>query len=377
MEIANNMVDGRKIIHVDMDAFYVAVEVLDQPSLAGAPVIVGGRPDSRSVVCSASYEARKFGIRSGMACSVAKRLCPKAVFLSPHFDKYKEYSLRIHQIFRRYTDIIESVALDEAWLDVTVNPKNIPSATWIAELIKKQIRDELRLTCSAGVSYNKFLAKIASDEKKPDGLFVITPEDAPRFLLNMDVRKIPGVGKVTQKRLESLDVKVGSQLLAKSESFLVSHFGKMGKHLYCIIRGEDARPVHPCRERKSVSVENTFQSDLVYGKPLVKELETLVEDLIVRLEKHSAKGKTLTLKVKFSDFQLVARSVTKAGGFSSAGGILPIAMEKLKSVCCAEFSGKGVRLIGVGISNLFNGEAKQNKPVQLDFLHLLKAKPVV
>lgn len=211
--------DIRKIIHVDMDAFYAAVEVLDNPSLKGRPVIVGGNPASRSVVCSASYEARKFGIRSAMACSLAKRLCPGAVFIRPNFTRYREISRRIHEIFKRYTVHIETLALDEAWLDVTVNLQDIPSATQIAQMIKNKIRDELRLTCSAGVSYNKFLSKIASDEKKPDGLFVITPDDAPDFLKSMEVGKVSGVGKVTQKKLEALGIKYGNQLQEKMRIF--------------------------------------------------------------------------------------------------------------------------------------------------------------
>ena len=273
----------RKIIHIDMDAFYASVETLDNPFLKGLPVIVGGDPNSRSVVCSASYEARKFGVKSAMACSIAKRLCPNAVFLKPNFTRYKEISCKIHVIFQRYTVNIEALALDEAWLDVTANLQNIPSATRIAQKIKDEIRDELNLTCSAGVSYNKFLSKIASDEKKPDGLYIITPDAAPEFLKSMRVGKVPGVGNVTQKKLGNFGIEFGNQLEAKDESFLVKHFGKMGRHLFHMIRGRDFRPVCNQRVRKSISTENTFHTDLLYGEQILGELRIIVNALRERL----------------------------------------------------------------------------------------------
>ncbi|MBU3915164.1 DNA polymerase IV, partial [bacterium] len=226
----------RKIIHFDMDAFYASVEILDNPALRGLPVVVGGSPQSRSVVSAASYKAREFGIRSAMPCSKAERLCPNAVFVRPRFERYQEISERIHEIFKKYTDIIEPLSLDEAWLDVTENLIDCPSATWIAQKIKKDIREQTGLTGSAGVSYNKFLAKIASDEKKPDGLFVITPENSADFLKDFHVRKIPGVGKVTAARMELFGIEKGYQLLEKTEDYLTQHFGKLGKYLYDIIR---------------------------------------------------------------------------------------------------------------------------------------------
>lgn len=361
----------RKIIHVDMDAFYAAVEVLDNPSLKGLPLVVGGNPDSRSVVCSASYEARKFGIKSAMACSVAKRLCPDAVFVRPNMQRYREVSTHIHSIFNRYTNLVEALSLDEAWLDVTNNTTKIPSATWIAGEIKERIKSELNLTCSAGVSFNKFLAKIASDEKKPNGLFVITPGEADQFLHNMPVRKIPGVGKVTEKKLAVLNIKTGSQLRAKAESFLIGHFGKMGSHLFHIIRGNDSRQVKTDRERKSVSVEDTFETDLIFGKELIKQLNALVDRLMFRLDKNEVVGKTLTLKVKFKDFYQITRSITISDYMITKETIFQYFYLKLKDVCKVEFQSKGIRLIGVGISNLQDINGKSNSHKQLDFFHLL------
>ncbi|MDR4503696.1 MAG: DNA polymerase IV [Candidatus Scalindua sp.] len=361
--------DIRKIIHVDMDAFYAAVEVLDNPSLKGRPVIVGGSPESRSVVCSASYEARKFGIQSAMPCSLAKRLCPNALFVRPNFARYKEISGRIHEIFKRYTVHIETISLDEAWLDVTVNLKNIPSATRIAQRIKEQIRDELKLTCSAGVSYNKFLSKITSDEKKPDGLFVITPDEAPEFLNSLEVGKVSGVGKVTQKKLETLGIKFGSQLQEKNEEFLVKHFGKMGRHLFHIIRGKDPRPVCSHRVRKSMSLENTFETDLLYGERILEELKTLVHALRDKLLKQSLQGRTVTLKVKFEDFQQITRSISCYEPFTTCEDIFGHCREKLTNICNFEFRGKGIRLLGVGVSNFITNDQEY---VQLDFCHLLR-----
>ena len=355
-----------------MDAFYASVEVLSNPSLRGFPIIVGGDPSSRSVVCSASYEARKYGIRSAMACSIAKRLCPKAIFVSPNFIKYKEVSSSIHAILQSFTSKIEAVALDEAWLDVTENKQNIPSATLIAKSIKNIIKNDLNLSCSAGVSFNKFISKIASDEDKPDGLLVITPDDASLFLNKLEIRKIPGVGKVTQKRLESLGIKFGYQLLEKQESFLVDHFGKMGSHLFNIIRGIDNRPVAVNRKRKSISVENTFAKDIGYGETLLKELQQIVDDLILRMKKASLIGKTLTLKVKFEDFSLVTRSITRNELFCTYRECFDFGKRLLNQVCNVQYKNKHVRLVGIGVSNLVPGRLASNRIKQLDFFHLLK-----
>ena len=363
--------DTRKIIHVDMDAFYPSVEILDNPELRGLPIIVGGSPHSRGVVASASYEARKFGVRSAMACSIAYKLCPHALFLPTRMGRYREVSLQIHEIFHQYTDLIEPVSLDEAWLDVTENFQHIPSATWVARKIKHQIHEELGLTCSAGVSFNKFLAKIASDEQKPDGLFVITPQTAHQFLQRMEVRKIPGVGNVTQKKLKRLGIEYGHQLYQQSEIFLVKHFGKMGIYLYNIIRGDDPRPVVAHRERKSISVETTFDTDLLYGEELLNHLRYLTQDLMKGLQKKSpVSGKTLTLKVKFYDFQQITRSVTQTHNYQTLEDIFACAKEKLRVVCQTEFPGKRIRLLGVGISNLTGRHLENGENIQLDFFHL-------
>jgi DNA polymerase-4 len=361
--------DTRKIIHIDMDAFYPSVEILDNPALKGLPLIVGGDPNSRGVVASASYEARKFGVRSAMACSRAKKLCPHATFLPTRMSRYREISLQIHGIFKQYTDLIEPISLDEAWLDVTENFHHIPSATWVARKIKNQIKIELHLTCSAGVSFNKFLAKIASDEQKPDGLFVITPEMAPQFLHNMEVRKIPGVGKVTRAKLESFGIQYGYQLHEQSEVFLVEHFGKFGTYLFHIIRGHDPRPVVPHREYKSISVETTFATDLLYGQLLLENLKDLCKSLIRRMEKKSLSGKTLTLKVKFYDFQQITRSVTQDGDYKTEEGIFAYAKEKLRSVCESEFPQKRIRLLGVGISNLATEHPQNDQSRQLPLFY--------
>ncbi|MCP4401168.1 MAG: DNA polymerase IV [bacterium] len=360
--------DKRKIIHVDMDAFYPSVEILDNPELRGLPVIVGGSPQSRGVVASASYEARKFGVRSAMACALAYKLCPQAIFLRSHMSRYREISQQIHAIFAQYTDLIEPLSLDEAWLDVTENFHHIPSATWIAMKIKEQIESEVRLTCSAGISYNKFLAKIASDEQKPDGLFVITPDSAQEFLQRMEVRKIPGVGKVMQQKLKELGIQYGCQLFAKTEPFLVQHFGKVGSYLYHIIRGRDPRPVMSHRERKSISTENTFSEDYLYGEILLAELRKLTQDLIRRMQKKSfVTGKTMTLKVKFHDFRQITRSLTRAANYQTEEDIFHSAQEKLHSVCIQEFPNKAIRLLGIGISNFSKEDDEKALPLQLDF----------
>ncbi|GAK56418.1 DNA polymerase IV 2 [Candidatus Vecturithrix granuli] len=363
----------RKIIHIDMDAFYPSIEILDNPELKGKPVIVGGNPKSRGVVASATYEARKFGVRSAMACALAYKLCPQAIFIPTRMSRYAEVSQQIHAIFQQYTDLIEPISLDEAWLDVTENFYKIPSATWLAQQIKQQIREEVHLTCSAGVSFNKFLAKIASEEQKPDGLFVIPPEKAHDFLQRMEVRKIPGVGKVTQGKLKSLGIEYGFQLSQQSETFLIRHFGKMGTYLYHIIRGDDPRPVIAHREMKSLSVENTFATDLVYGPELLEELHQLVYDLGKRMQRKSpVSGKTLTLKVKFHDFQQITRSVTQTHFYQTLDEIFTCASEKLRLVCEQEFPAKPIRLLGVGISHFSPESGEEEKNIQLDFFDLFE-----
>ncbi len=362
---------NRRIIHVDMDAFYVAVEVLDNPSLKELPVIVGGHPDSRGVVCSASYEARKFGIRSAMACSIARRQCPSAIFIFPRFKRYREISRRIHDIFGQYTDQIEALALDEAWLDVTENLFNIPSATIIAQKVKQQIKTDLKLICSVGVSFNKFLAKIASDEKKPDGLFVITPDQAFDFLQQMEVRKIPGVGKVTQQKLAELGIVYGYQLYEKPESVLIEKFGKMGSYLYQRVRGIDHGPVVTFRDTKSISNETTFNNDLFYGRPLLVELKKLIDNVSKRVQRQKLAGKTLILKIKFFDFHQITRSITRRTPFTDDEIIFHVAKEKLKLVCQTEFPNKKIRLLGIGLSNFDSNISQNKKGIQLDLFPMI------
>ncbi|MBU2643501.1 DNA polymerase IV [bacterium] len=361
----------RKIIHIDMDAFYASVEIKDNPQLAGLPVLVGGSPQSRGVVSAASYKAREYGIRSAMPCSRAQRLCPEAVFLPPRFDRYKEISMHIHGIFRKYTHLIEPLSLDEAWLDVTSNLASIPSATWIAMHIKKEIKDQLGLTASAGVSYNKFLAKIASDEKKPDGLFVITPENASAFLETIPVRKIPGVGKVTNQKLQNLGIEKGYQLLEKSESYLVQRFGKLGGYLFRIIRGIDERQVQASLERKSVGIETTFSKDQLLGDKLNRELDHLLEGLFKRLKKTGKKGRTLHLKVKFEDFKQITRSITTNSIDADEAAIVRVAHQKLQEICLFEFPQRKIRLLGLSLSNFVKQSLSGDDNVQLDMFHFL------
>lgn len=363
----------RKIIHIDMDAFYASVEIKDNPSLAGLPVVVGGSPQSRAVVSAANYKAREFGIRSAMACSRAQRLCPDAVFLPPRFERYKEISREIHGIFRQHTDLIEPLSLDEAWLDVTVNHRNIPSATWIARAIKEEIKTELDLTASAGVSYNKFLAKIASDEDKPDGLFVITPENASAFLRSIPVRKIPGVGRVTAEKLLLYGIERGDQLLEKPEEYLVDRFGKLGGYLFRIIRGVDERPVQPSRERKSVGIENTFAVDQYFGESMTAELDRLLDGLAKRLQRVGKKGKTIHLKVKFDDFRLISRSASIQPTDQINDRIREEVHQKLAGICQYEFPERKIRLLGVSVSNFVESQRVVETHQQLDIFHFLNA----
>lgn len=354
-----------------MDAFYASVEIKDNPSLQGLPVVVGGSPQSRGVVSAASYKAREYGIHSAMPCSRAYRLCPHAVFVYPRFERYSEISHQIHEVFGRYTDEIEPLSLDEAWLDVTDNHINCPSATWVAERIKHDIKQATGLTSSAGVSYNKFLAKIASDERKPDGLFVITPENAPAFLREIAVKKIPGVGKVTNKKLQLLGIEKGYQLLEKTESYLHEHFGKFGGYLFKIIRGEDNRPVITHRERKSVGIENTFKEDYAYNDVLKQKLDQLVLGLQERIDKSDKRGKTFGLKVKFHDFQQITRSVTFENREMTVDLISKLAHQKLLEVCEKEFPEKKIRLLGISISNFVAKEVPDQHNHQLDIFHFL------
>lgn len=357
------MNQSRKIIHIDMDAFYASVEQRDHPELKGLPVVVGGERE-RGVIAAASYEARKFGIHSAMSSKVAKQKCPNLIFLSPDFKKYKQVSSGIREIFYEYTDLVEPLSLDEAFLDVTESKIEKNSATLIAKEIKQKIKEKLNLTASAGVSYNKFLAKIASDINKPDGLFVITPEKAIEFIDKLEIRKFFGIGKVTSKRMNDLGIFYGSDLKLVTKNELVRLFGKAGSYYYDVVRGIDERPVMPDRERKSVGVENTFAKDLLENEVLNIEIEKLATELWRRAERTGKIGKTLTLKIKFSDFEQITRSTTKTNFFLNKDDVLTSALILMNS----EFPlPKSVRLLGLTISNFF---VENSGPVQLvlDFI---------
>jgi DNA polymerase-4 len=337
----------RKIIHIDMDAFYASVEQRDFPDLKGKPVAVGS-PSSRGVVTTASYEARKFGVRSAMPSITAKRLCPDLIFVLPRFDIYKQVSRQVHQVFYEYTDLVEPLSLDEAFLDVTVNKKNLSSALQIAKEIKQKIKETTGLTASAGISINKFLAKTASDIKKPDGLFLIPPEKAISFVEKLPVEKIFGVGKVTAKKMHEMGIKNGYDLRQRSEIELIERFGKVGIYYYQIARAIDEREVNPDRVRKSLGAENTFPQDLNDLKSIELELENIQNVLINRMKRTNTKGKTLTLKIKYSDFQQITKSHTSSDWIYEAQDIKNIYQVMLPLLEIRD----GIRLLGLTLSNL-------------------------
>ncbi|MGV3704677.1 MAG: DNA polymerase IV [Arcticibacter sp.] len=339
----------RKIIHIDMDAFYASVEQRDNPQLRGKPIVVGGSPEGRGgVVATASYEARKFGIRSAMSSKQAYQLCRHAIFVRPRFEVYKEVSAHLRDIFRRYTDLIEPLSLDEAYLDVSTDKLNIGSALEIAQQIKQAIRDELNLTASAGVSINKFVAKIASDINKPDGLKFIGPSSIERFMESLPVEKFHGVGKVTAAKMKSMGFFTGADLKKLSEQELIRHFGKSGTFYYHIVRGVDNRPVQPHRETKSLGAEDTFGQDLVSLDDMAAELLKIAELVQSRLLKKNLKGRTVTLKVKFSDFRQITRSQSLQTGINDAQAIYSIATRLLEGSIDED---QRVRLLGISLSN--------------------------
>jgi DNA polymerase IV len=338
----------RKIIHIDMDAFYASVEQRDDPALRGKPVAVGGSRE-RGVVAAASYEARKFGVRSAMPSVIARRKCPDLIFVKPRFDVYREVSLQIRAIFAEHTLVIEPLSLDEAYLDVTENLQGIASATEIAAQIKAKIRADTQLTASAGVSYNKFLAKLASDYRKPDGLFVITPGMGLGFVEALPVERFHGVGPATAARMNKLGIITALDLRAKDEAFLSKHFGKAGRHFYWICRGIDHRPVLPNRPRKSVGAENTFPRDLASLDELKAELGPLVDKVWHYCDVAGVRGRTVIIKLKFSDFRIITRSRSLGVLISDRSTLASISEELLT----AEFPlPKRIRLIGVSISSL-------------------------
>lgn len=337
-----------------MDAFYASVEQRDNPELRGKAVAVGGS-EKRGVVMTASYEARKFGVRSAMPSRMAFERCPNIIFVKPRFDAYKNVSKQIREIFKSYTDLVEPLSLDEAYLDVTENKQGNPSATLIAKEIKKRIKNDLHLTASAGVSINKFLAKVASDMQKPDGLTVITPEKAEAFIETLAIEKIPGIGKVTAAKMNRLGIKTGADIKKFEMNELVKRFGKTGSYYYHLVRCEHNSPVVPDRIRKSISVENTFNDDVDDENIMLEELRRLVESLGRSMKKLKSQGKTITLKIKYHDFQLTTRSRTLNEFVDTGEKIFPVIRELLVT---PEFPSKPVRLLGVGVSNLNHGSEK-------------------
>jgi DNA polymerase IV len=331
-----------------MDAFFASVEQLDNPELRGKPVAVGGSGE-RSVVAAASYEARKFGVRSAMPSVIAKRLCPDLIFVRHNFSRYAEVSATIMQIFSEYTDLIEPLSLDEAFLDVTADKKNIGSATVIAKKIRNEINTKTGLTASAGVSVNKFLAKIASDINKPDGFFLIKPEDAEKFIEALAVEKFYGIGKVTAEKMHKLGIHTGADLKRWDLVSLVRNFGKAGVFFYDIVRGIDDRPVEPDQERKSVGTELTYEKDLVTNFEVIAELYKLEKELMERLEHSDATGRTITLKIKFSDFRQITRSKTLQNYIRDFDMLHKEVSDIRKSI---KLEGTRIRLLGVTVSNL-------------------------
>ena len=359
-------VHKRKIIHVDMDAFYASVEQLDNPELVGKPIAVGGSAE-RGVVAAASYEARKFGVRSAMSSIIAKRNCPELIFVKPRFERYREVSNQIREIFLEYTDLVEPLSLDEAYLDVTENKKGNPSATLIAKEIRAKIKEKTGLNASAGISINKFIAKIASDFNKPNGQKTVNPEEVEEFLEKLQIRKFHGVGKVTAEKMYQFGIFNGFDLKQKSEEFLTEHFGKSGAHYYKVVRGIHLSEVKPDRIRKSLGAERTFDNNISSEIFMLERLENISEEIERRLKKGKVAGKTVTLKIKYSDFSQQTRSKTLSYFISDKDLILETAKELLYQ----EKMKESVRLLGITLSNLNTGkdEEKENKEiaVQLRF----------
>lgn len=351
----------RKIIHIDMDAFYAAIEQLDFPELRGKPIAVGGNAE-RGVVATASYEARKYGVKSAMSSKIALKKCPELIFVKPRFYRYQEISQAIHAIFRRYTDVIEPLSMDEAFLDVTDNKTDISSATFIAQSIKNDIRNELNLVASAGVSFNKFLAKLASDQDKPDGLFVIQSKEAQAYLDKLPVDRFFGVGKVTAEKLKDIGVTTGKDLRALNAEFMHSQFGKLGSFLFNVARGIDHREVKPERVRKSIAVENTFDADIEDMASLNMASNTILNRLWERYEKHGIQAKTLSVKVKFNDFKIMTRSHTISEGIHTKEEMVSHAKKLFMQIWPLQ---RPVRLMGYQFSNFLNEEEVQEEKIPL------------
>ena len=350
-----------------MDAFYASVEQLDNPELRGKPVAVGGS-SQRGVVSAASYEARKYGVRSAMSSIIAKRNCPDLIFVKPRFERYKEISGQIREVFFEYTDLVEPLSLDEAYLDVTTNKKGLMSATLIAKQIRDRIKEKTGLNASAGISINKFIAKVASDINKPNGQKTVPPEEVLEFLEDLDIRKFYGVGKVTAEKMYRLGIFTGKDLKGKSEEYLTEHFGKSGAHFYKVVRGIHNSEVKPHRTRKSLGAERTFNENISSEIYMLEKLENIAEEIERRLNKSDVAGKTVTLKIKYSDFSLQTRSKTINYFISGKDLILEIAKELLYQ----EKMKNSVRLLGISLSNLNTdkGEVSEEQKeisVQLKF----------
>ena len=351
----------RKIIHVDMDAFYASVEQMDNPDLRGKPVAVGGN-EIRGVVSAASYEARKFGVRSALSGALAKKYCPELIFVRPRFDRYKEISQKIRKIFYDYTDLVEPLSLDEAYLDVTQNKKGNPSASLIAQEIRLRILNEVGISASAGISVNKFIAKVASDVNKPNGQKTVSPDDVISFLEDLPIRKFYGVGKVTTEKMYQLGIFTGLDLKSKPIEFLEKHFGKSGAFYFNVVRGIHNSEVKPNRITKSVAAEHTFDENLTSEIFMQERLETIAAELDRRLKKHKIAGKTVTLKIKYSDFTQQTRSKTLPYFISDKS----LLFDTVKELLFQERMKDSVRLLGISLSNL-NTEIKKTIVVQLKF----------
>ncbi len=342
------MVKQRKIIHVDMDAFFASVEQRDYPEYQGKPLIVGGQPNSRGVVAACSYEARKFGIHSAMPCSHAYRLCPQAIFVAPRFEVYREVSQQIREIFWHYASQVEPLSLDEAYLDVTYTADCSGSATWIAQAIQSAILAKTKLSASAGVSYNKFLAKIASDMNKPNGLYVIKPEQGLAFVADLPIGKFHGIGPATEAKMQQLGIETGGDLRQKSLVELIESFGKSGQYYYNIARAIDERPVRSKRVRKSLGKEVTFSKDMISMDLIIKTLDDLAEQVLRQLVKEELQAKTITLKVKYAHFEQVTRAYTAEHVFDMSA-IRQCIPELLKRTAVGK---QAVRLVGLSLSSL-------------------------
>ncbi|MFT6727924.1 MAG: DNA polymerase-4 [Litorivivens sp.] len=353
---------ARKIIHVDMDAFFASVEQRDNPDIQGKPVAVGGS-HARGVIAAASYEARKFGVRSAMPSVTASRLCPHLIFVPHRFEIYKEVSQQIREIFHSYTDLVEPLSLDEAFLDVTRNKLDLPSATLIAHRIRKEIFERTQLTASAGVSVNKFLAKVASDVNKPDGLTLIAPHQIDDFIANLPIKLFFGVGKVTAEKMTSYGIVKGADLQKYTRPELVRMFGKAGAYYFSICRGIDHRPVRSSRNPKSVSAETTFVSDLTDLNHMVDQIKKLSAEVARRLDKQDLLGKTISIKFRDSEFNTFSRNKTIADYTAAEDVITAVAIELIKN---ADLE-KPVRLLGVGVSKLNLPEANEFGQLTLDF----------